>query len=357
MKNLLPGLILFLLSSAVAAGSTITIGPGAGSFIVAGGEGREDRSIEVHYYRPATLTTASPVLMVLPGAGRNGGDYRDAWKEAAERHGVLILSPSYDETHYPGYWSYSLGNMAASIRLDISVQVDANPAQWKLADVLKAAEGDALLDRLASDSAPLHQLALLSLAGMLQNTAISAGGVVVNPDRSAWIYADFDWIFQAARDALGLATERHDMFGHSAGGQILHRYALFHPDGHADRIVAANSGWYTLPGFDEPFPYGLAGTGITEADLRRAFASRLIVFLGERDDEHETRGSLRNTPETSRQGPGRRQRGQYFFAISRATAQDMKAEFNWQLEVVPNVGHEYRRMADAAAEYLYAKGD
>lgn len=103
MKNLLPGLILFLLSSAVAAGSTITIGPGAGSFIVAGGEGREDRSIEVHYYRPATLTPASPVLMVLPGAGRNGGDYRDAWKEAAERHGVLILSPSYDETHYPNY--------------------------------------------------------------------------------------------------------------------------------------------------------------------------------------------------------------------------------------------------------------
>src|SRR5690606_18059848 len=163
----------------------------------------------------------------LPGAGRNGGDYRDAWKEAAEPHGVLILSPSYDETHYPGYWSYSLGNMAASIRLDISVQVDANPAQWKLADVLKAPAGEPLLGRLGRGRAPLAPRALPPRAGWRQDRAAGPGGVGVGPARRAWIYAAVVRTLPAARDALGLATERHDMCGHCGGGRILPGYALF----------------------------------------------------------------------------------------------------------------------------------
>ena len=44
------------------------------------------------------------------------------------------------------------------------------------------------------------------------------------------------------------------MFGHSAGAQILHRMVLFAPGSRADRIVAANSGFYTLADPDQALP-------------------------------------------------------------------------------------------------------
>src|SRR5687767_11354895 len=84
------------------------VGDGSGSFVLAGGVGREDKSITVFYHKPSTFAPRSPVLIVVPGAGRNGWTYRDAWVNASEEHGVLILSPSYSEDYYPEFWSYNL---------------------------------------------------------------------------------------------------------------------------------------------------------------------------------------------------------------------------------------------------------
>jgi hypothetical protein len=39
--------------------------------------------------------------------------------------------------------------------------------------------------------------------------------------------------------------------------------------------------------------------------------------------------------------------------VASSTAVELDATINWKLEVVPNVGHDYRRMSEAAAEYLY----
>ena len=54
------------------------------------------------------------------------------------------------------------------------------------------------------------------------------------------------------------------LYGHSGGGQFVHRYMMF---GRAERIVradrlsgAANSGWYMMPDPDTRFPCGLLGT-------------------------------------------------------------------------------------------------
>lgn len=294
-------------------------------------------------------------MMVIPGAGRNGDDYRDSWKDASEQYGVLILSPSYSEQHYPEYWSYNLGNMPDSVTLDLQLKVDTNPAEWQLSEQVEKSRDDATLNRIADNSRLMKQIALLTLSGMVADLDANASGLTVNQDRSAWIFRDFDRIFETARAALDHETDTYDLFGHSAGGQILHRYALFHSNSRANRILAANSGWYTLADFNEPFPYGLADTGINKDEIRTAFQSRLIVFLGEKDDEHETRGSLRETPEANEQGPGRRQRGEYFFAAAQAAAEQLETELNWKLEIVPGIGHDYRGMSEAAAEYLYGE--
>src|SRR5690606_30736613 len=123
----------------------------------------------------------------------------------------------------------------------------------------------------------------------------------------------------------------YDLFGHSAGGQILHRLAIFHPNSSADRILAANAGWYTVPTFEQEFPYGLKGSGMSREKLETAFGTHLVVFLGEEDDADETRGSLRRIPEADLQGNGRLQRGKYFFEKGREAARGLGVAFEWKL--------------------------
>lgn len=326
---------------------------GSGRFIIEGGEGRQARTITVHFHKPGSLTPHSPVLMVIPGAGRNGDDYRDAWIQASKEHGVLILSPSYPEKHYPEYWSYNLANMTKSVTLELRLTVDTNPEEWELEQVAKSSRDNKDLRQMAHSNPLMYQLALFEFAGMITDIDGEAKGVTVNRDREAWIYGDFDRIFDKAGAVLGLESAGYDMFGHSAGGQILHRTALFHPDSKANRILASNAGWYTVPDRETAFPYGVRGTGVSNNDLEAAFGTDLIVFLGEKDDADETRGSVRHTPEADAQGMHRLARGRHFFRESRAIAEELSTEFNWKLEVVSGIGHDYRRMSTAAADYLY----
>jgi hypothetical protein len=281
----------------------VRIEAGSGSFTLPGGAGREDKPITVFYHKPGNFTARSPVLIVVPGAGRNGWTYRDAWVDASEEHGVLILSPSYSEDHYPEFWSYNLAGMIA----DVEVNRGATPTvRFRIVD-----------------------------------------------DPAAWIFNDFDRLFLAAKRQLALETTTYDMFGHSAGGQLLHRLVLFHSGSMADRVLAANSGWYTVPTFDDRFPYGLASSALTPATIEAAFRESLVVFLGERDDENEVRGDLVRTPEVDVRGISRIARGRYFYDMAEKTAAELGVELEWKLEVVPNVGHDAQRMSAAAAAYLY----
>lgn len=277
----------------------LTIQNGTGNFIIEGGFQKE-KTILVHYYKSTNFTTKSPVIMVLPGAGRNGDDYRDSWIEKAEQYKLLVLSPEYSEIHYPGFWSYNMAGMITDVEINE------------------------------------------------ERTAMI--GFRANEDNEQWIYNDFDRIFDLVKEKLKLDTDSYDMFGHSAGGQILHRFAIFNPESKANRILASNSGWYTVPSAIENFPYGLKN-GVTTTELD--FSKNLILFLGEKDDANETRGDLRHVPEMDKQGLFRFERGKYFYTTSKGIAAKLGKEFNWSIEVVPNVGHDYKNMGIAAAEFLY----
>lgn len=335
---------------------SITIASGSGSFVVAGGGGYEDRRITVHYHKPESFHRASQVMLVIPGAGRNGDDYRDAWVDASEKYGVLILSPSYPEEFYPEFWSYNLAGMTREVTLDLRFVIETRPDEWILDDVRQELQSTIGMHDLVGQSAAhqlIYQLVLFSKAGMLENVDVLGTSSVPSTNPDEWIFDDFDRIFEIVKAELGMEADDYDLFGHSAGGQILHRLALFHPNSRADRILAANSGWYTLPTVEQEFPYGLKGTGLDEHQLEAAFKTHLVVFLGEDDDADETRGSVRRTPEADRQGAHRLARGRFFFTEARKAADALDADFDWQLEIVPGVGHDYERMSEAAAEYLY----
>ncbi|MFD0864033.1 hypothetical protein ACFQ1M_17590 [Sungkyunkwania multivorans] len=273
----------------------IDIKEGSGAFLIEGGD-YKGKTILIHYHRPKNFRKDSKVIFVIPGAGRNGKDYRDAWKEASEKYGLLVLSPEYQERYYPEFWSYNLAQMI--------YDVDVSNETFK-----------------------------------------------INQDPEKWIFEDFDRTFELVKTKLNLTCEHYDMFGHSAGGQILHRLAIFKPENKADRILASNAGWYTIPTTKDIFPYGLRN--IRESANRLDFSKELVLFLGEKDDANETRGDLRRSPEVDRQGIHRLERGIYFYNESKKIAHESDLEFNWKLEIVPNIGHDYKEMSKMASEYLY----
>jgi len=267
----------------------------SGKFLIEGARGNE-QSILVYYHKPETFSPSTKAIFVLPGAGRNGNDYLESWKEHSEKYNLLVLVPTYLEKHYPGFWSYNLGGMISDVNLkDESFKISKNPDDW--------------------------------------------------------IFGDFDRIYSQVQAELVLVNEHYDMFGHSAGGQILHRFAIFNSISNADRIVASNSGWYSIPNDLDEFPYGLKASLLTEDKID--FSSKLTIFLGELDNENETRGHLRHSPEVDKQGLHRLSRGKYFYEQSKLTAQNNNKEFNWNLEIAPNIGHDYVAIGKSVAEYLY----
>ncbi len=68
---------------------------------------------------------------------------------------------------------------------------------------------------------------------------------------------------------------------------------------------------------------------------------------------NETRGDLRRSPEVDKQGLHRLERGTYFYNESKKIASKLNAEFNYKLVLIPNIGHDFREMSNAGADYLY----
>lgn len=289
---------------------------GRSEFIMRGGPGREDQSIAIHCYRPESFDAQAPILIVVPGTGRGALSYLESWIAVAEARHVLVAAPNYPAEGYD-FAAYHMGGVIKD---------------FTLSNVTRSPDGE------------------LPSSLYLRDEDIR---LTPNPDRTTWLFEDFDRLFAILARASGSTRRGYDLFGHSAGGQILHRLALFHPETRAERIVAANSGFYTLPDATVPLPFGLKGLEAALIDLPAAFRKRLTILLGELDNDPDVDGQHLHTPLADRQGLGRLARGQYFFATSQQTARRLGASFKWQIQVVPSVGHEQRKMALAAAELLY----
>lgn len=302
------------LAGSVQADQAVEIDPGSGSFSVAGGARHRTDTIAVHYHRPDSFNGDSPVLLVISGSGRNADEYRDAWIRASESRGILVLAPGYPAGQYR-FGDYHMGGLVEETNAtDIADYIDHS-----------------------------HQVRFDESRAFFR----------INADKDQYLFNDFDRIFRVAVDALDGTQDGYDIYGHSAGGQILHRMALLQPETRARRIVAANSGFYTLPVFDIDVPFGLKTAPVRAEDLRRSFRRKLVVLLGENDDNPGSGGIFLRSPSADRQGFGRLQRGRHFFHTGRIMASDMQAEFNWRLQTVADVGHDHAGMSRAAARLLY----
>lgn len=252
--------------------------------------GDATRPLVLHTYRAAGYSPEKPVVIVQHGMNRNGDDYRDFWIEAAERHELLIVAPTFGNDHYPGAEVYNNGHV-----LD--------------------AEGGLR---------PRHE----------------------------WGYAVPARVFALLREAGITTREKMFFFGHSAGGQFGHRMAATQPLDVFEAIAVGNPGWYTLPTLSAKFPEGMGGIGLAEANLVNLLAYPLLIMAGEQDIE--TSGpSLPAQPAAVAQGPHRYARAQNYLAAGRAEAARRGIACNWRLQSVAHIGHDGAAMSRATASLWF----
>lgn len=249
-----------------------------------------DRPFTLNTYRPYDYTPDRPVVIVQHGVLRNGDDYRDFWIPAADKHKLLIVAPTFSNENWPGVESYNNGLVYTAM---------GNPRHvdgWTYA-------------------LPARVLADIRAAGVSD-----------------------------CKDAY--------LFGHSAGGQFVHR--LMSSQSHAPwrAVTAGNPGWYTLPTMDRKFPEGLGGVGLTEDHLVRLLAYPMTILAGEQDIE--TSGEhLPSDPPAVAQGPHRYARAHYYYEFGRAEAARRNVPFNWKLQSVPHIGHDGRAMSAVCASLWF----
>ena len=247
------------------------------------------RPLVLECYRPASHVPAGPVVIVQHGMNRNGDEYRDAWIPAADRHRALIVAITYPNASWPGARTYNDGHVQ---------EEDGN----------------------------------------------------IRP-RDAWSNAIPARVFGLLQQAHVTTRPRAILWGHSAGAQFVHRLLGLQPETW-EHVGAGNAGWYTLPTLDLPYPHGMGGIGLRDADVERLLAAPLVIFAGDQDTE-TTADNLPKHEAALAQGPHRFARAHAYLEAGRAEAARRDLPCAWRLVIVPGVGHEGMVMSQVAADYWF----
>lgn len=245
--------------------------------------------VEVFFAAPPTLSAKTKVLLVMAGRQRDADNYLDSWIDWGAKNDYLILAPQFDVKNWVEPLGYNFGNIASG------KEQENTPNQ-----------------------------------------------------KSKWAFALIEQMFGTAREKFSIKTKKYDLFGHSAGGQFVHRFLLFYPENHVRLAIAANSGFYTLPELNENFPYGLkkSPVEISRRDLLKWTKRDLVIMRGTADIQRTE--SLRQTPEADAQGQNRFERAAFMFGKIKS----LNPQTKWQLIDVPKIAHDQKGMAQAAQKFL-----
>ena len=249
------------------------------------------RPLVLHAATPRNFDTGTPVLFVHHGVRRNGRDYRDYWLDLVDEAGVLAISVEFPAASFPGHLWYRFGNLHDQ---------DGKP----------------------------------------------------NP-REEWTFGVVERLFEALLDHGVTTCRRYGLFGHSAGGQFVHRMLSF---GYRDRVVvavSANAGTYAMPDLVTPWPFGLGQTDV-DTDAVRALLGFPITVMAGTEDVQTTGQFFPKGPRSMRQRPNRYERAHNYVRAAHAAAAALQTTCAWTLLDLPGVGHDGRGMSAAAAPIVTA---
>jgi pimeloyl-ACP methyl ester carboxylesterase len=283
-------LTLAWLQTASAASDGVRIVPGSGSFVFVDEKGDTSKRTTVLTYLPRRLDPRTAPIVFVMHGQSQAKAYHANWIQYADRYQFMLLVPSFD------------------------------PKQW----------------------------------GRNYSYANVTGGRGKLQDASRWSYSFVEHLFDAVKGATGNESRTYLIYGHSEGGQFVHRFVLALPDARYSRAVAANPGWYTMPRLDVKFPYGLRGSPAGADSLKKALGRDVVLLLGDRDANPNDQG-MRQKPEARAQGATRFERGHNFFKEAESRAAELKCAFGWRLETVRGAEHSDRQMARAGAAALMGR--
>ena len=113
------------------------------------------------------------------------------------------------------------------------------------------------------------------------------------------------------------------------------------------------SGYTTVDRFQ--LTIGDAGTWTisqsTVTDLQTSYQKRLVILLGELDNDPSL-GTFRTTDLAMEQGAHRLERGITFFNVNMQLASKNNWKFNWKVDTIKNVGHDYKKMSESAIDWI-----
>lgn len=247
--------------------------------------------LPVFLYRPPMAGPDSLIVFVMHGVQRDGDRYRDEWRDLADKHDLIIVVPTFGRKDFPTASSYNLGNI-------IDEKGRKNP-------------------------------------------------------KAKWSFSAIEPLFDDIVCRVSGKQKGYTLYGHSAGGQFVHRYIAFADAPRLKSAVAANSGWYTMPD-DRAFPYGWGGDAAGLVSPERAFQRPLTILLGTGDTERND-PNLRKNEQADGQGFTRFDRGHGFLAAARKLVGETKP-FRWQIAYAPGIGHDNGKMAPFAIPYLIGVG-
>lgn len=198
------------------------------------------------------------------------------------------------------------------------------------------------------------------LLDLFRPEAERSGRIVIVPHFAQSTWPHFQRPSRAARpDQALLALLSHlaaidpamagrvDLFGHSGGAQLAHRFAMLFPQ-KLGRLHLAAAGWYCLPDASMAYPYGL-GVDAAPGSLtwvrrhRQALPAFLRlpvrVYVGACDDQRDA--ALRQGPQLDRvQGTTRIARAETYVARFRAAAEACGVVPDITLTRLPGVAHD-----------------
>jgi hypothetical protein len=229
------------------------------------------------------------VLFVHHGVGRNGAAYRDYWLKLVDDASILAIAIEFTEASFPDYLWYHFGNRHAE-------DGTANPPEQ-------------------------------------------------------WTYGIDQRLFATLRAHGVTNRQRYGLFGHSAGGQFVHRMLSF---GYRDNVavaVSANAGTYAMPDLETAWPFGLGATEL-EAEALRALVEFPITVMAGTNDTKTTGRYFPKGPRSMRQGAHRYERAHNYVRNGHTAAESLGTRCNWRVIDVPDVGHDGERMSVAAAPVI-----
>lgn len=247
--------------------------------------------LPVFVHKPQTAGANSRIVFIMHGVLRDGDRYRDEWRDLAEKHNLIIVVPTFGRKDFPTTGSYNLGNI-----------VDEKGRK--------------------------------------------------NPHEK-WSFSVIEPLFDEIVCRVVSNQRGYALYGHSAGGQFVHRYVAFADAPRLAVAVAANSGWYTMPN-DAAFPYGWGGIAAGLVSPAKAFQRPLTILLGTEDIDRND-PNLRKNEQADRQGLTRFARGHGFLAAARKLA-GKETPIGWQIAYAPGIGHDNGKMASFAIPHLIGVG-